>query len=215
MQEVVARKIGPKRKGFRGKESFFKTGDSVHWDSYLERDFIRLADFDPEVAEMYFQPLCIKYSHMGRTKRYYPDFKIASPNGHISIVEVKPVKYLLHPKNVLKYEVGRRFCEERGWTYVVVTEEQIRPGYLQENLSILRAHGFEDGVDESLSLIKEMMRDKRSCYVFELREECMDVSDHDFFVALYRLIYMEDLLTDLVAAPLTDESFLKLNESEG
>lgn len=214
MQEVVARKIGPKRKGFRGKEPFFKSGEMIHWDSYLERDFIRLADFDPEVDEMYFQPLCIRYTYLGKRYRYFPDFKIVSPDGHVTLVEVKPKKFLNHRKNIVKYEVGRQFCEEKGWTYLIVTDEQIRPGYLQNNLALLRALGFEDGVDHIISSIKEKMKEKRQCFVFELKEEFMEVSDHEFFVALYRLIYIEDLLTDIIGSQLTDESFLKINPLE-
>ncbi|RKP56258.1 hypothetical protein D7Z26_06375 [Cohnella endophytica] len=215
MQEVVARKIGPKRKGFRGKEPFLKSGDMVYWDSYLERDYIRLADFDSTVEEIYFQPVCIRYTYKGKTYRYYPDFKIISLDGHVTIVEVKPRKYLQHPKNIVKYEVGRLFCDEKGWTFVIITDEEIRPGYLQNNLAILRAYGFEDGVEHIISSIKEKMKEKCQCYVFELREEFMDVSDHEFFVALYRLIYMEDLLTDLIASQLTEESFIKINLMDG
>jgi len=214
MQEVIARKIGPKRKGFRGKEPFLKSGNMVHWDSYLERDFIRLADFDSEVEEIFFQPLCIKYTYLGRTYRYYPDFKIVSPEGKVTIVEVKPTKFLRHPKNFVKYEVGRLFCKENGWTYLITTEEQIRPGYLQENLAVLRALGFEDGIDHIISSIQEKMKEKRQCYVFELKEEFLEVSDHEFFAALYRLIYLEDLMTDLIGSQLTDESYVKINKGE-
>ncbi|RED52895.1 TnsA endonuclease N-terminal domain-containing protein [Cohnella lupini] len=215
MQEVIARKIGPKRKGFRGKEPFLKSGEMVHWDSYLERDYIRLADFDAAVEEIYFQPVCIRYTYMGKTRRYYPDFKIISPDGHVIVIEVKPTKYLRHPKNIVKYEVGKQFCEGKGWTFVIVTEEQIRPGYLQNNLALLRAYGFEDGVEHVISSIKEKMTVKHQCYIFELREEFMDVSDHDFQVALYRLIYLEELLTDLIKSHLTEESIIKMNLEGG
>ncbi|RKP56255.1 hypothetical protein D7Z26_06360 [Cohnella endophytica] len=52
----------------------------------------------------------------------------------------------------------------------------IRLGYLQENLSLLRAFGFEDGVDHIVSSNKEKMKAKNQCYVFELKEEFKEVN---------------------------------------
>ncbi|NOU75314.1 hypothetical protein GC098_28680 [Paenibacillus sp. LMG 31458] len=208
MQEVVARKIKPKRKGFRGKEPFITTGGMIHWDSFNERNYIRLADFDLSVSAIFYQPICIRYTHIGKKYRYFPDFKVITFNGKTYIVEVKHSKYFDTPKNRIKYEVGRKFCEENGWIYIVVTEKQIDQGYLQYNLALLRAHGLEFYDQKYETEMLDKLQALKSCYIFELREYFEELSNEQFFSLLYHLIYLQDIRIDLIGSKITDESVI-------
>lgn len=204
-----ARQIRPKVKGFRGKEPFLKTGDMLHWDSFLERNFIRLADFDLAVDELYYQPVRIDYEINGKKFSYYPDFKMSLENNKVCIVEVKTERFFNTEKNAIKYEVGRRYCEERGWEYEVFTERQINPGFLQSNLSLLRHLGTQD-VSEKIEefILDQLKKVNDNIPLFELRENCGELDDETFYAAAYRLIYLQEIQIDLIHEKITDESLL-------
>jgi hypothetical protein len=206
-----AREIKPKRKGYRGKEPFLKTGDMIHWESFLERNFIRMADFDLNVQEIFHQPICIHYTINGKKHKYYPDYKIISENNRVIIVEVKTERFFNKPKNILKYEAGRIFCEEKGWEYKIFTEREINLNYLQWNLSLLRHLGTQEISDQILDLISKKLEEKNEMYLFELRENCADIEEQAFYAAVYQLIYLQDIQTELVNVKLSDDSLLRIN----
>ncbi|WP_225999813.1 TnsA endonuclease N-terminal domain-containing protein [Paenibacillus sp. BJ-4] len=205
-----AREIKPKHYGYRGKEPFFKNGSMVHWDSFLERNFIRLADFDPNVEELYHQPVCIHYMTGGKQLRYYPDFKMILNNNQTVIVEVKPEAFLNHPKNLIKYEVGKKYCEERGWLYQVYTEIEINPSYLQWNLSLLRHLGTQDFNDKYSDYILEQLQKKTESAMIHLRKDCHLIDEQVFYSNLYNLIYLQEIKVDLVKEKLNDYSILRM-----
>lgn len=64
--------------------------------------------------------LIIPYVNMaGQRRRYLPDFLV---DGRI-VVEIKPKGLLRWKNNPAKFAAGQAFCEGRGLTYVVVTED--------------------------------------------------------------------------------------------
>ncbi|SCY54249.1 TnsA endonuclease N terminal [Paenibacillus polysaccharolyticus] len=206
---IPARNIKAKIKGYRGKEPFFSSGLMVHWDSFLERDYIRLADFDVDVREIYHQPLCIHYMSNGKKLRYFPDFKVILTNGQILIIEVKPFDFLTEPKNQIKFEVGRKYCEEKGWLYQVFTEREIRPGELQQNLSILRRVKLQE-VDSEI--IKYLLDEFNSCDEMELisfRERCNQLENTSFYFHLHYLVYEQYIKVDLIHEIINDYSLLR------
>jgi hypothetical protein len=204
-----ARVIKPKRKGYRGKEPFLKTGDMIHWESFLERNFIRLADFDQQIEEIYYQPVCIHYLLNGKKHKYYPDFKLILNDGRVFIIEVKALRFKNSPLNVIKYEVGRKFCEAHGWHYEVFTENEINPNHLQTNLSLLRHIGTQEVTDKIMDHVSEQLKLKTEMYLFELRESCEEIDGESFYKAVYQLIYLQEISTDLVNVKLSDDSILR------
>ncbi|WP_217560123.1 TnsA endonuclease N-terminal domain-containing protein [Paenibacillus sp. GbtcB18] len=209
MPYMPARVIKPKRKGFRGKEPFLKTGEMIHWESFLERNFIRLADFDIQVEEIFYQPVCIHYLLNGKKHKYFPDFKLILKDGRVFIIEVKSLRFKNYPSNVIKYEVGRKFCETQRWHYEVFTEEEINPGYLQTNLSLLRHLGTQDVSDKIMDHVLEQLKQKTEIYLFKLRESCEEINEESFYKAVYQLIYLQEISTDLVNVKLSDDSVLR------
>jgi hypothetical protein len=209
-----ARVIKPKRKGFRGKEPFLKTGDMIHWESFLERNYIRLADFDQQVEDIFYQPECIRYLLNGKKHKYFPDFKIILKDGRVFIIEVKALRFKNSPSNVIKYEVGRKFCEAQGWHYVVFTEEEINPNYLQSNLSLLRHLGTQEVTDKIMDDILDQLELKTEMYLFELRESCAEIDEESFYKAVYQLIYLQEITTDLVNVKLSEDSILRVAVGE-
>lgn len=81
-----------------------------------------------------------------RMRRYFPDFLVKKTMGDTFMIEVKPEKEVLPPisrskqtrayikeiktfaKNNSKWESARRFCEQRGWKFLVLTERDLFGG---------------------------------------------------------------------------------------
>lgn len=206
---VPARKIKPKVKGYRGKEPFFSSGLMVHWDSFLERDYIRLADFDLDVLEIYHQPLCIYYMLNGKRLRYYPDFKVILSHGKTLVVEVKPFELLDELENRIKFEVGRKYCEEKGWLYQVFTEKEIRPGELQQNLSSLRRVKLQ-AIDPTVT--QYLLDEFDACDAITItafRQHFNQLEDSSFYLHLYNLVYDQRIKVELVHEKLNEFSILR------
>ncbi|PQP83582.1 hypothetical protein C0Q44_02500 [Paenibacillus sp. PCH8] len=184
----------------------------IPWDSFLERDYIRLADFDLEVNMIYAQDEQITYLYNGKVRNHFPDFKVITNDNQVWIVEVKPNAFVNDEENQKKYLAGRAFCEERGWTYIVVTEDDIRPGFLQQNLSLLRGLGAEDVSDETLDFVKMQLEKSNECTIGHLRMFCMNLSEEDYYASVYQLIYFQELYCDLILQPITNDSVIKIKE---
>ena len=95
-----------------------------------------------EVIIPYYSPVDKK------THKYYTDFiaEIKSSNGDIKtyIIEVKPKKQTIPPKkkkktrsyikecltysvNEAKWKSARAYCKNNGWTFIILTEDDILP----------------------------------------------------------------------------------------
>jgi hypothetical protein len=59
-----------------GKTPSLKAGRPVWWESLLERDYIVLLEFDPDVITFVEQPFRVRYSFEGRVRHYTPDFLV-------------------------------------------------------------------------------------------------------------------------------------------
>ena len=83
---------------------------------------------------------CIKIPYIlydGTQHTYYPDFVVEMDNGEIVVVEIKPLSECQKPvnqngylwnaytKNMCKWVAAKKFCEDRGMKFVVLTEQTI------------------------------------------------------------------------------------------
>ena len=113
-----------------------KLGRMVEFESLIERDFVFLLDFEPDVAFFVEQPLTIEYEQDGRRRHYTPDFHVVWKRQNI-LVECKPEQLIHLPLNQAKSEVAREWCTARGWRFQLVTDNQLRSGYRLENVKFL------------------------------------------------------------------------------
>jgi hypothetical protein len=106
----------------------------VHWESMLERDFYYLLEIDHDVISYREQPLKIEYFLDGKKHRYTPDLLVERAMRK-QIVEVKP------KKKVQKYDslfrIASRICQENGYEFLVVTDEEIRAQPKLDNIKLL------------------------------------------------------------------------------
>lgn len=184
----------------------------IQWESLLERDYIYLLEFDPNVKYYEAQSVEIKYLYQGKEYTYYPDFKVTTVDDFVEIVEVKPFKFLNKEENLRKFEAGRIYCEQKKWEYLVVTEENIRVGHIQENLRKLFYIDYDYIQQSFLQKILEVINNVETIQLGSLVEEFTDSIDKSVMYAnIFYLIINHKLYTDLINTILNDYSILKLN----
>ncbi|MNO67820.1 hypothetical protein D3C76_586340 [compost metagenome] len=210
-RQSFARKIKPIRgRHYRWKVPFYKNNKMVHCESRLERNFVRLLDFDREAILVESQPVCLLYSYKGRKRKYYPDFKVITKEGKIWIIEVKPKKMTQKPANLIKFIIGRLYCESNGWEYHIVTEDQIYQGYLQNNLDILRGLGHEQTEFNDLVYVLHILRNTGTSTIEMLQSNCSKLDESIFYKCIYKLIYYQKIYVDLINTELNEHTLVQL-----
>jgi hypothetical protein len=118
-----------------------KSGRLVQFESELERTLILLLERDSSVADFISQPLTIPFAASdGRASHYTPDFQVWRTNGRIELHEVTlVVRRQALPLPPPREVAAQAFCRQRGWTYVVHTDQTLPSGFLYANLDTLSA----------------------------------------------------------------------------
>jgi hypothetical protein len=134
---MAVRRLTRRKHGLNGLFPSLKTGRMVWYESFLERDFIHVLEFDPSVVTFAEQPLTLAYAHQDKTRHYTPDFHVhyASPR-HV-LVECKPTAFVEREDNQIKFAAARAWCAERGWCFRVATEADIRQEPRLANVKLL------------------------------------------------------------------------------
>lgn len=133
---MAVRKVSNRGGNIVGHFPSLKLGRMVAFESLIERDFVYLLDYDPGVEQFSEQPLTITYHHAGKKRQYTPDFHVIY-RGHPFLFECKPVQFVDDPKNQIKFEAARLWCQEQGWTFGVVTDEHLASGWRIANIKLL------------------------------------------------------------------------------
>jgi hypothetical protein len=129
-----------------------KRGRLVQFESEQERVLILLLERDPTVLDFCSQPETLAYvAADGRTHHYTPDFQVWRTDGWIELHEVtlearRQASGGLPPREV----AAQRICQQRGWRYLVHTEQTLPRGYAYTNLDILSAFRVASYADPAL-----------------------------------------------------------------
>lgn len=207
----ASRKIKASSKlSFRGKHNSTKMHRMIPWESTLERDFIKLLDYDPTVLSFKFQPEKINFVYKGKKRKYFPDFLVLKNDMKKYIYEVKAFEKIEDEENKIKFQVGMKFCSERKMKYVVVTEKDIRKGFLIENLDILSEVRLDS---TSRKVMNDVLRTLEElggkANIATLKESIRQFNDEEVESNIYHLVYTHQLKIDLISAPISDESFVE------
>lgn len=131
------------RRALTGRVSL---GDSqsVAFESSLERDWIELLDFLPEVSALQVQPFSIEYWLDGAVRRYTPDVAAVwevEGRSETVVYEVKPREELQKQWALYRprFVAATRFCRSQGWRFKVVNERHIRTAKL-DSVRFLRRY---------------------------------------------------------------------------
>lgn len=122
------------------------------------------------------------------------------------IYEVKANERTEDEQNIIKFQVGRKYCLENNMKYVVVTEEDIRQGYLIENLDVL-AEVREDSTNRRVmnEILHKIIQLGEKSTIHELKLACGEIDEAEFECNLYYLLYKHELYADLINNLINDE----------
>lgn len=186
----------------------------IHCESSIERDYIKILDYDTSILDITHQPIVIFYRYKGRVRKYFPDFKVLTKEGRVWIAEIKPFKKIEKPENIIKFIVGRLYCEKMGWEFRVITDMEIRKGYLQSNLSLIRALGKQAMPYKSLLYVLNTLQESGICSIEMLRDNCNELATDEFYKVIYSLIYHKKIYVDLINNELSDTTLITNNMEE-
>jgi hypothetical protein len=118
-----------------------KRGRLVQFESEHERILILLLERDPTVLDYCSQPETLAYvAADGRTRHYTPDFQVWRTDGRIELHEVTVEARRQAQGGPPPREVAAQLiCQQRGWRYLVHTDQTLPRGYAHANLDILSA----------------------------------------------------------------------------
>lgn len=141
-----------------------RLGDQ-EFESALERDlFMQLAWDHDEIAWYAAQPVTIEYEvSPGQTRRYTPDvlveFKKRADNHPTPLLcEVKYRRELAKNWRELrpKFRAAQGYCEERGWRFAVLDEDDIRTTRLENIQFLWRYRNADYPADLAAQLLRAL-----------------------------------------------------------
>ncbi|MBD0380987.1 TnsA endonuclease N-terminal domain-containing protein [Paenibacillus sedimenti] len=208
-----ARKIRPtKGRNYRCKVTQSKNAVVIYSESLLERDYVRLCNFDPSIERIYFQPLGIKYNYLGRTRKYFPDYLLITKDDRYVLVEVKLKQFVNSDLNKAKFLAASEFCRQKEWTFHVVTEDQIRTGFLQRNINLLLEVKAYKVIPAIAEYIKTILDYRGPITIQDFISITNCINNDLIIIQLYKLIYSNEIITDLVNYELSLKSIIWLRK---
>ncbi len=128
----------------RFPEKYRGNPTNICWRSSWELKLYTWLDNSSEVEQWSSEEVSLPYfdKSRGHAGRYYPDAWVKFKNGYTFLVEVKPYKETIPPvnngnqkrflkevltyaKNHSKWEAAQKFCAERGWHFLKMTEKEL------------------------------------------------------------------------------------------
>ncbi|MFT9597475.1 TnsA endonuclease N-terminal domain-containing protein [Mesobacillus sp.] len=206
---IKARKIKPSKKvSIRGKHRSQKMSSMIPWESTLERDYLKIAEFDSMITYISSQPISITYLFEGKEKTYFPDFLIKTRDFKEYLVEVKPESKKYLSENQIKFQAGMSYAKENGIEFRILSEKDIRKGFLLENLDLLTDSRFEYTDVKIMNRMLDELRKSPGGITIGSFRQIMKMEQGEFILNLYYLIYSQKIKADLEREPITNQSLI-------
>lgn len=108
-----------------------KAHGGAGFESTLERDFLTLLEFSPDVDWFEVQPVAVEWAEEGKDRRYTPDVLVhytSKASRPATLYEVKYRSDLKKNWSELKPRFVRaiRYAKGRGWRFKIISEVEIR-----------------------------------------------------------------------------------------
>lgn len=184
------------------------TGEVSEFESMLERDYMLILTFSRCVESFEVQPVTIDYKNGNKLGSYTPDFLVTRFANSVNeqptteLIEIKYTEDLIseHEKFEPKFQAAEEFCTDKGWTFKVITEKEIRNDYLLNIKFLIR---YQDNLQDTpiqnhlLSTLKEL----RQSTPKELLTACFqnDTEKSQGLSQLWNLVSHRKIETDLTS----------------
>ncbi len=153
-----------------GKFPSLKMGRMIMWESQIERDYLYLVDFDPDVVYCQEQPLIVRYYDDRDCKmhRYTPDFLLVRRSSKKQIIEVKDEKTARSEEYQQLFQRVAPVLHREGYEFIVVTDRMVRVQPLLKNAKLLHKYAATRISNEHLIHLTDLFADRRELPLGEL-----------------------------------------------
>ena len=115
-----------------------KGDETIQCESFQERKLTLVFDRDPTVQAYRSQPERFAFTDaQGTSHTYVPDFIVWRTTGEVEIHEVTLTERKEKVNIREREKAARKICQQRGWSYVVHTEETLPQSTEEANLLAL------------------------------------------------------------------------------
>ncbi len=142
--------------------------DPIEYESQLEYKFIKKLILTPNVISITSQPFQILYGEDDSCS-YTPDFLVNFRNGRALVIEVKPCKFIEKQRNL--FDVINEILRQRGFTFCIVTEQEIDVDDSQEEIGLLLRYAKGTINQSSVDAVKRLFFNREDAS-FTIQEVC-------------------------------------------
>jgi hypothetical protein len=100
-------------------------GRHVGFESWLERDWLMLLDFDPQVVAFSSQPFWLCWNTDEQRRTHAPDFFARTAYGDRVVIDCRPHERI-KPRDAEAFEATSDACQIAGWEYHLETGAWLR-----------------------------------------------------------------------------------------
>lgn len=209
-QQRIRKVVSRSNHRVTGKYPSLKMGRMMHWESTLERDAFMFMDINGLIKEFHEQPAKIIYCLDGEKHAHFPDILATTLEG-LCFIEIK------EEKDASKCEVRARtqlLSEQlplRGYSYLVLTEQEIRRAPRLDNVRRLLRYGRIKPDIQTIERIKREYFSSDECLLGDitLSENC-----NSDYPTLCRMI-IDGMLTTDINQIWNDQTPIALNHKFG
>jgi len=199
--EGNVRRVAPIGQNSRGNMTN-KAGKRVQFESFAEHVYALRLDRDQTVKDYQSQPLRIPFDDPEKKgQSYTPDFMVWRHNGQIEIHEITRTERQSRTCIQLREKAAQKFCQEKGWQYLIYNEKSLPQVTEATNLLFLYAYRptiyFNNQVaEEVLRQLDEQRKVPLRVLVNNL-VQLLDLPIGTALPALYHLLWHGKIATDL------------------
>lgn len=195
------------QKNFTGEWWCSTTESHIPFESWVERDFLIAADFDPHIVGISVQPFTFRFLSAARKQREHtPDVFLRTRSGDGILVDVRPDR-LIDVDSREAFEAAAELSRQVGWSFCRAAEQ---PPIRAANLRWLAGYRNQ--------------RNRRQDFATELTAQLagksMTISDAATTVGeqilvlptLYHLLWTHEIDVDIDSAPIGERTLVRLSE---
>lgn len=205
------RKVSNRGGNIIGEFPSIKMDRMVSFESLIERDYLYLLDYEPEVTLFEEQPFVIPYLDAGREHGYTPDFHIIRA-GHHYVVDCKPAQKAIQKDEQIKFNAALEHCSGCGWFFGIVTDHQIRSGYRLGNIKRLKYYARHHAVTvEAKGYVYAILqKTNMPISIQQVQSQAGDYSPALILTVVLHMAFHHLVEIRVDAAPISVDSLIKL-----
>jgi len=212
---MPVRKIPKNYRNVTGVSPHRKAVGEAQYESTLERDFLTLLEFDPNVESFEVQPVTIEWKGANRKKRRYtPDALVHYKHGIAEpiLYEVKYRKELKKKWPELRpvFKAAIHYTKEHGWRFKLITDTEIRTTYLSNARFLLPFVRRGPQSEEHMEMLADKLQEQHQSTPGQLLKSIFQDEWHqaELLPTLWYLIGTRQIFVDM-NQPLTMTSVIR------